>query len=101
MTKFDWKILEIHAVDDTILRCRYHVMASDDENSVDSEGWADLPKIEPKPVFESIEEETVVYWAKQALPAVEERLQQQLDHLKTHKPVKAPWLPAGTFRIEL
>ena len=101
MTQFTWKILEIHAVDDTILRCRYHVTADDGNNKVDSEGWAELPKIEPKPVFADISEEMVAYWAKQAVPEVETRLQEQLDHLKTHKPAKAPWLPADTFRITL
>lgn len=101
MTTFKWKILDIHAVGDTISRCRYYVTADDGENVVDSEGWADLPKIEPKPAFNDITEEMVAFWAKQALPAVEDRLQEQLDALKTHKPAKAPWLPAETFRIEL
>lgn len=95
---YKWSIIEISAKDGVITHARYKVVASDEGVAAETEGnwWFREPnKSVP---FEQISEQMVAEWIKKEttdnnVNQIESRLKEQVDLLKTHKPVVAPWLP--------
>jgi len=93
---FTWKILEVSAKDGVITHARYHVTATQDDKSVETEGnwYFDCPtaKIE----FEQVTEEMVASWIEQEAQKdgkchIIERLKEQLEALENK--VIPPWQP--------
>lgn len=105
MTKFQWKILEINAVDRVINGAKYFVIATDGEFTVETEGYCPIPLVEVVSEFETVTEEQVAGWVKKETMiddqnSIELRLEEQLEVLKNQAPVKAPWVKT-TFKPTL
>jgi hypothetical protein len=100
---FTWTILEVSAKDNVITHARYHVTATQDDKSVETEGnwYFDCPTA--KVPFEQVTEEMVASWIKKE--AVKDgkchilvNLQNQLEALENI--TVAPWLPQ-VFKPEI
>jgi len=93
---FTWKILEISAKDGVITHARYHVTASSEDKSVETEGnwYFDCPTA--KIPFEQVTEEMVSNWiqteaVKNGKCHITARLEEQLETLENK--VIPPWQP--------
>ena len=93
---FTWKILEVSAKDGVITHARYHVTATENDKSVETEGnwYFDCPTA--KVPFEQVTEEMVASWiegeaVKDGICHITARLQEQLEALEDT--VIPPWQP--------
>ena len=93
---FTWKILEVSAKDGVITHARYHVTATENDKSVETEGnwYFDCPTA--KVPFEQVTEEMVASWieseaVKDGICHITARLQEQLKALEDT--VIPPWKP--------
>lgn len=96
---FNWKILEIGANDGVVKSARYFVSANDGINTVETEGFCEIPTGEIVTSFDQITEAQVIDWVKKVIMQndenpIELRLQEQLEVLKTQEKTKAPWVKA-------
>lgn len=92
--KTAWKILDISANGELIVRARYFVSADDGKNVVETEGnwYFKDPKLTVP--FADVTEEMMIEWIKeQAGSAIEKRLEEQLQALKQETKTVLPWLP--------
>ena len=99
---FDWKITDVHAEDGLIKEAKYHVTATDEDQSVETEGFWSFGDPVLNVPFEQVTEEMVVNWIKQdaikfGQNIIESRLAEQLEALKKPK-VLPPWA-AQVFTI--
>jgi hypothetical protein len=103
MTLFEWKILETVIDDGMLLAVKYRCKASDDENTVETEGnWSMLT---PHPVDQDTTEQLVAHWldldtTQTARHLIKSRLQEQLDALKSDKTTRPPWA-VDTFKVTI
>lgn len=93
---FIWKILELYAEQGAITSAKYHCSVSDDDNTVETEGYWAFPEAGTVP-FDQVTEEMVAGWIEEASikdgkSVIKSRLEEQLKSLKS-KPVPAPWMP--------
>lgn len=94
---FTWKILEATNEDGLITHAKYFVSATDESNTVESEGnWWFSDKTVKIP-FEQVTEENIVAWIEQettqnGLNIIKSRLEEQLASLGKTKSV-LPWMP--------
>ena len=93
---FTWKILEVSAKEGVITHARYHVTASSEDKSVETEGnwYFDCPTA--KIPFDEVTEEMVAKWiekeaVKDGQCHITARLQEQLEALEDK--VIPPWQP--------
>lgn len=92
-----WKILEIYADGEKITSVKYFCSMSDQENTVETEGYWFLPDGEVTTPFSEVTEEMVAKWVEDSTTVdgvniIKSRLEEQLQSMK-NKPVVAPWLP--------
>lgn len=95
--EFNWKILDIEAVDGVISSAKYYCSVNDGENSVETEGYATFDTNLAKLEFAKVKESMVIDWVKNSLSQndeclVEKRLLEQLQNLNK-TPVLPPWKP--------
>ena len=100
---FTWKILEVSAKDGVITHARYHVTASSEDKSVETEGnwYFDCPTA--KVPFDQVTEELVAGWieneaVKDGQCHITARLQEQLEAMENK--VIPPWQPQ-VFKPEI
>ena len=100
---FTWKILEVSAKDGLIIHARYHVTATENDKSVETEGnwYFDCPT--EKVPFADVTEEMVTNWieseaVKDGKCHITARLQEQLEALENK--VVPPWQPQ-VFKPEI
>ena len=100
---FTWKILEVSAKDNVITHARYHVIATQDDKSVETEGnwYFDCPTA--KVPFDQVTEEMVAGWieseaVKDGQCHITARLQEQLEAMENK--VIPPWQPQ-VFKPEI
>jgi len=93
---FTWKILEVSAKDGVITHARYHVTATQDDKSVETEGnwYFDCPVANIP--FDQVTEENVSNWIqneaiKDGQCHITARLKEQLESLENK--VIPPWQP--------
>jgi len=88
---FTWKILELFADSKGI---KYYVQATDDKNTVETEGnyWFSEGKVNLP--FDQIKEENLIDWIDK--DAIKLNLENQLKALESNKTIDFPWL-ADTF----
>ena len=101
---FTWKILEIFAENTVITKVRFLLTASDDVNSVETEGYHSFSNGVVYKPFEEIKEEDLIRWldqdtTKDEVNIIKLNLEKQLESLKSSEKVGFPWL-ADTFTIE-
>jgi hypothetical protein len=98
MTNFTWKITDITTDDELIIHAKYHVIANDEQNSVETEGnWWFSDKILNKPLIE-IKEEDIVSWIENettinGICHITNNLENQLNALQKQNKVQLPWKP--------
>jgi hypothetical protein len=103
MTTFDWKILETTIEDGALKAVKYRCTASDDQNSVQTEGNWKMRTAHT--IDENTSEHQVSHWLD--LDAIQDgkhlikyRLQEQLDALRSPTPTKPPWA-VDTFKVTI
>jgi predicted KAP-like P-loop ATPase len=99
---FDWKITDVHAEDGLIKEVKYHVTATNEGQSVETEGYWSFGDPVLNVPFTEVTEEMVVEWVKKdaiqfGKNIIESRLAEQLEALKLPK-VLPPWA-AQVFTI--
>ena len=98
---FTWKIL---GITDQCTSVQYLIVATDDKNSVETQGnhvFSDGVVNKP---FEQIVESDILQWlqkdlTQEVIDAIKLNLENQLKTIESSKKVDFPWL-AGTFTIE-
>jgi hypothetical protein len=102
---YKWKILEVFAKDEVITGAKYHVIGTEDDISVESEGnwYFDCPTI--KVPFLEVTEDMIVNWIetnaiRDGENHIKMGIKKQVEALKSHKPVPAPWMPQ-VFKPEI
>jgi hypothetical protein len=103
MTLFQWKILDAVIDDGILLAVKYRCKASDDQNTVETEGnWTMLT---PRYVDQDTTEHLVAHWVdldttQTGRHLIKSRLQEQLDALKSNKTTRPPWA-VDTFKVTI
>jgi hypothetical protein len=98
MINYLWKILEISTDGELITHAKYHIVANDEENSVETEGnWWFSDKILNIPLSD-IKEEDIVSWIENETTIngvchITNNLDNQLTSLKSNKKAQLPWQP--------
>jgi len=102
---YQWKILEVFAQDEVITGARYHLIGTEDDLSVETEGnwYFDCPTA--KVPFLEVTEEMIIGWieadaVKDGDNHIKKGVENQIKALKSHKPVPAPWMPQ-VFKPEI
>ena len=102
---YKWKILEVFAKDEVITGAKYHVIATEDDISVESEGnwYFDCPTA--KVPYLEVTEDMICQWIEADAVVdgknhIKMGIEKQVEALKSHKPVPAPWLPQ-VFKPEI
>ena len=102
---YQWKILEVFAQDEVITGARYHLIGTEDDLSVETEGnwFFDCPTA--KVPFLEVTEEMIIGWieadaVKDGDNHIKKGVENQIKALKSHKPVPAPWMPQ-VFKPEI
>jgi hypothetical protein len=104
MFDFKWSILEVFGNGQTITKVRYLVEATDESNTVKTEGEHTFKEGTVYKPLEEIKEENLISWIQQDtmkddVNTIKLNLEKQLNMLKTNEKVEFPWL-SGTFSIE-
>jgi hypothetical protein len=103
MTQFEWKILET-VIDDGVLKAvKYRCKASDDQNTVETEGNWRMRTAHT--VDAETSEHLVAHWldldaTQDGKHLIKYRLQEQLDALGSQVSTKPPWA-VDTFKVEI
>jgi hypothetical protein len=103
MISYKWSILEVFSEDGKITQAKFHLKASDAENSVDTEflhTYKDGSVVKP---YAETKEEDLIRWAEQdttqdEVNPIKLNLENQLKALKSSKKSEFPWL-ADTFTV--
>ena len=102
MTKYEWKILDLEADGELITKVHYHVSASDDQNTVETEGYWKFTNPVLNVPFKDVLPIDVTQWVeidstKDGVNPIKLRLDEQLKALSNIKAVQAPWVK-NTFK---
>jgi hypothetical protein len=98
MSNITWQILDVDIQNDQIISAKYQVIASNDTDTVETEGnWyfntqftQEFADITEQNVIDLILKESV----KDGINIIESRLDEQLSYLSENKiKTPAPWLP--------
>jgi len=98
MTVYQWKISEISAEDGIIFHAKYHVTATDEDVSVETEGnWWFSDKIVKKP-FDQVQEQDIAQWIEKesiqdGVSTIKLGLDKQIASLKNSNKSYLPWNP--------
>jgi hypothetical protein len=103
MINYSWKILEIFG-SETIQKVRFLLVATDNVNSVETEGYHSFLEGSVNKPFAETKEEDLIRWLEQdttkdEVNIIKLNLEKQLESLKNSEKVGFPWL-ADTFTIE-
>ena len=101
MNNYKWKLVEVTAEKGLVTHAYYHVTATDDINTVETEGNYYFKGNEIKIPYEEVREQTILDWIDKEttvdeVSSIKSRLDEQLLELKKEKTVGFPWL-ANTF----
>jgi hypothetical protein len=102
---YQWKILEVFAKDEVITGVKYHLIGTEDDISVETEGnwYFDSPTA--KVPYLEVSEDMIIDWietdaVRDGENHIKMGIKKQVEALKSHKPVPAPWLPQ-VFKPEI
>ena len=103
MTQFEWKILETVIEDGALKAVKYRCKASDDQNTVETEGNWKMRTAHT--VDAETSEHLVAHWldldaTQDAKHLIKYRLQEQLDALGSQVSTKPPWA-VDTFKVTI
>ena len=101
MNNYKWTILEVSAEEGLITHAKYHVIASDETNSVETEGnWYFSDKIIKIP-YEDVTEQDIIEWVEKETTQdgnnlIKSNLDKQLEALKSQTVTQLPWIQTFT-----
>ena len=103
MPNYQWKILETVIVDGILKSVKYWCKATNEQNSVETEGNWKMRTIYA--ITEDISEHQVVHWldldtTENDKHLIKYRLQDQLDALSSAATTKPPWA-VDTFKVTI
>ena len=92
-----WLISDIDEKDGVITSVKYHVSYTDDDITVETEGYWTFKKVNPQVKFEDVTEEMIGQWIEEdqivdGYAVITDRLKEQHQALQTTK-VIPPWKP--------
>ena len=95
---YKWKITDIAADGELITHAKYHVTLTDEDKSVETEGYWTFFDQTVKTPFAEITEELVAQWIvndaiQDGVCVIKSNLERQLAYLTTQQTVVAPWMP--------
>ncbi len=104
MPNFEWKILETSFFDKNIDYLKYYVKATDNNLSVETEGYARF-KLTGEINFDSLIESELLEYLKRfyiqdGVNTIESRLSEQLAYLQKKTSKTPPW-HVDTFKLEI
>ena len=102
MPSYNWKILEISKEDELITHAKYHIVATDDDITVESEGNIWFSNKEIKKPYLEVTEEDIINWIIEETTInnqchIKYNLDNQVQSLKVSKKADLPWIP--TFSV--
>lgn len=102
MINYNWKILDLEAVNDLITTVHYHLTAADENYSVSTEGYWTFTNPVLNIPFKDVLPIDVIQWVeidstKNGINPIKVRLDEQLEALNNVKSVQAPWVK-NTFK---
>lgn len=103
MTNYQTKILETVIVDGFLKSVKYWCKATDDQNTVETEGnWK---MVTPHPIDNNTGEHQVLHWldldaTQDGKHLIKYRLQEQLDAQSSAATTKPPWA-VDTFKVTI
>ena len=103
--EYKWKILEVFAKDNVITGCKYHLIGSEGELSVETEGNYYFNEPSEKVPFLEVTEDMIAGWLEQEAIRdgknhIKEGIEKQIEALKLHKLTPMPWKPQ-VFKVQL
>jgi len=104
MTIFKWSVIDMTEESGVFTEVHYKVIASDESNSVSTEGNWTFKNKSHLVIPETIEKD-VIFWIKQESMIdesciIESNLQKQLNSLNQQNSIKKPWIkPTFTVKI--
>ena len=102
---FQWKILEVFAKDEVITGAKYHLIGTENELLVETEGnWLFDCPVATIP-YAQVTEQNIIDWIEADAVRdnenhIKQGIKKQIEALKSHKPTPAPWLPQ-VFKPEI
>ena len=100
-----WKILEVFAKNEVITGAKYHLIGTDNEISIETEGYwyFDCP-VSTIP-YSEVTEEMLIEWIetdamRDGQNHIKLGIENQINDLKNHQSAVAPWLLEETFTVE-
>ena len=102
---FEWQITEVQHDNDLITQAKYHVIATEDDLSVETEGYWTFDNPKMTIPFDQVTEEMIVSWIEKETMRdgdciIKSRLKEQLNSLSRNQFVPPPWMPQ-TFSVKL
>jgi hypothetical protein len=103
MINYEWSILETVIVDRELKSVKYWCKATDEQNSVETEGnWK---MVTPNLVNDETTEQEVIAWldldaTQDGKHLIKYRLQEQLDALSSVTITRPPWI-VETFKVTI
>lgn len=104
---YKWKVLDVFTnSENEISQVRYMLTLIDGDNSVSTENYWNANPANPIKIFPEITETQVIHFiensSQDVITAIKSRLNEQLDVIKSqNQPIRAPWLGAETFTVQL
>lgn len=103
MVKFKWSILEVFAESDLIAKVKFLLLADDNENTVETEGYHSFSDGLVTKQYAETKEEDLIRWLEQDttkddVNLIKLNLEKQLETLKNSKKTAFPW-EVNTFTI--
>ena len=103
MTNYEFKILETVIVDGSLKSVKYWCKATDDQNSVETEGNWKMRTIHQ--IGSDTSEHQVIHWldldtTENGKHLIKYRLQEQLDALSSATTTRPPWA-VDTFKVTI
>jgi hypothetical protein len=102
---YTWKILEVFAKNEVITGAKYYLIGTKGDISVETEGnwYFDCP-VATVPYAE-VTEGMIIQWIetdtmRDGKNHIKMGIENQVEALKSHKPVPAPWMPQ-VFKPEI
>ena len=104
---YKWKVLDVFTNSEhEISQVRYMLTVVDGEYTVSTENYWNANPANAIKIFPEITETQVIHLiensSQDAIAAIKSRLNEQLDTLKSqNQPIRAPWLGAETFTVQI
>ena len=103
MITYEWTIKEVYSANDKLTEVKFGLTATDDANTVETEGYHSFSDGVVYKPFSEIKEEDLIRWLEKDttqndVNIIKLNLENQLDSLKSVKKSEFPWL-VDTFTI--